>query len=150
MGSAPRILALRRGGRHSGAPLSPGCSPLNMLGAVSSGPIDDYLATVAEPARSTLQTLRERIRAVLPTAQECLSYGVPTFQVDGVGVAGFAAFKKHCSYFPFSGSVLESMSGALADYSWSKGTLRFPNSDPLPAELVEQLVSARLAQIQQT
>lgn len=56
-----------------------------MLGAVSSGPIDDYLATVAEPARSTLQTLRERIRAVAPTAQECLSYGVPTFQVDGVG-----------------------------------------------------------------
>jgi hypothetical protein len=40
-----------------------------------------------------------------------VSYRVPAFRVGGKTVAGFAAFKDHLSYLPFSGSVI----GPLAD-----------------------------------
>lgn len=59
-------------------------------------------------------------------------------------MAGYSASKKHCTYLPMSGSVLGSMSEALAGYSWGKGSLRFAIDQPLPAELIKALVQARL------
>jgi len=42
--------------------------------------VDEYLAGVAEPARSTLNKVRATIRsAVPPEATEAISYRMPTF-----------------------------------------------------------------------
>lgn len=110
--------------------------------------IDVYLADAPEPQRTSLAQLREILSSLLPDAEEGLSYGVPAFKVDGSPVAGFAHAKKHCSYFPHSGSVLEQVEDDLLDgYDWSKGTLRFP-ADAVPDEaLIRRLVALRLAEI---
>jgi len=112
--------------------------------------IDDYLATLDNPKRSTLQDLRRTILAVIPEAEECISYGLPAFKVQGKVVAGFGAFKNHLSYFPHSGSVLPELSEDLAGYEGSKGTLRFASDTPLPRPLVEKLIAVRLGQLPQT
>jgi len=70
---------------------------------------------------------------------------MPTFRYKGALVA-FAAFSKHCSFFPMSGSVLEAFQEELKGYETSKGTIRFPVDKPLPAALVKKLVKARVAQ----
>ncbi|MCU0269045.1 MAG: DUF1801 domain-containing protein [Acidimicrobiales bacterium] len=114
---------------------------------MASAEIDDYLASVDEPARSTLEALRRSIRAVVPDAEEGLSYGVPAFKVQGRPVAGFAAFERHLSYFPHSGAVVEALAAELAGYRTSKGTVQFALDAPLPDELVAKLVSRRLAEI---
>lgn len=106
--------------------------------------VDEYLFGAPEPHRSTLSELREALRELLPAAEEGLSYGVPVFKVNGKAVAGYAYFKKHCSYFPHSGSILPRMASELGDYGWSKGTLKFPPDRPLPIELVRRLVEERL------
>jgi uncharacterized protein YdhG (YjbR/CyaY superfamily) len=92
--------------------------------------------------------VRQRLRAELPDAAEVMTYGVPGFAVGGKPVAGYAAAKKHCSYFPMSGSVLAGMADALTGYDWSKGTLRFAVDDPLPQSLIRALVMARSAELQ--
>lgn len=109
--------------------------------------VEQYLAGLPEPHRTTLEQLRTELRELLPAAEEGLSYGVPALKVDGRPVAGYAAFKNHCSYFPHSGSVLSQMAEELTDYAWSKGTLQFPTNQPPPADLVRRLVELRLAQI---
>ena len=49
--------------------------------------IDDYLAGVPEPARSTLEKVRTAIRASAPPeATETISYGVPAYKLTGVPV----------------------------------------------------------------
>src|SRR5271169_960817 len=64
--------------------------------------IDEYLAGVPEPARTTLNKVRAVIRAAVPPeATEAISYRMPTFKYKGSLVA-FAAFKNHCSFFPMS------------------------------------------------
>ncbi len=110
--------------------------------------VDEYLAGAPEPQRSTMASLRATLRRVLPDATEGLSYGVPAFLVGGKAVAGYAWFAKHCSYFPHSGSVLSTIEADLGEYSWAKGTLRFPIDEPLPESLVEALVAARLAELE--
>ena len=110
--------------------------------------IDEYLATVDEPKRSTLQRLREEIRSLMPEAEECISYALPAFRVRGKVVAGFAAFTTHLSYLPHSGSVLPALADDLKDFpGGTKSALHFSVDRPLPRALVQKLISARLAQI---
>jgi uncharacterized protein YdhG (YjbR/CyaY superfamily) len=116
------------------------------IGSVSSTEIDDYLADLDEPKRSTLQQLRQTILEVVPEAEEGMSYRVPAFRLNGIVIAGFAAFKDHLSYLPHSGSVFPDLQEEVANYRTSKGALQFAIDSPLPRSLVERLVSVRIAQ----
>jgi uncharacterized protein YdhG (YjbR/CyaY superfamily) len=109
--------------------------------------IDDYLALVEEPKRSSLEALRRSILETVPDAEQCLSYGLPAFKVQGRTVAGFAAFKNHLSYLPHSGSVLDEMGDDIAGYQSTKGSLHFPVDQPLPDVLVRKLVEAKMRQL---
>lgn len=117
--------------------------------AVSAREIDDYLSAVDEPNRGTLETLRRTILEIIPEAEQVISYQVPAFRVRGQTVAGFAAFKTHLSYLPFSGSVLSQLADELDRYTMTKSSLHFPVDRPLPKGLVKKLIKARLAQIDQ-
>ena len=114
---------------------------------MSVAEIDEYLAGVDEPKRSTLEQLRRDILAVIPNADQGISYGLPAFRVQGKVVAGFAAFTRHVSYLPHSGSVLPSLAEEIAGYERTTGSLHFAVDAPLPADLVRALVLAKLAQL---
>jgi uncharacterized protein YdhG (YjbR/CyaY superfamily) len=109
--------------------------------------IDGYLQALEEPARSTLQALRETIMAIVPEAEEVISYGLPAFRTRGATIAGFAAFKHHLSYLPFSGSVLSQLHDELTGYTMTKSSLHFPAERPLPRDLVDKLIRTRLAEV---
>jgi uncharacterized protein YdhG (YjbR/CyaY superfamily) len=107
--------------------------------------VDEYLAGVPEPARSTLNKMRAAIRSTVPPeATETISYGMPAFKHKGV-LVWFAAFSNHCSMFP-TASVIEAFKNELKGFSTSKGTIHFPTDKPLPTALVKKLVKARVAQ----
>lgn len=107
--------------------------------------VDDYLAGVEEPKRSTLLALRATLRGLLPEAEECLSYGVPAFRVPEGVVAGYAALTHHLSYFPHSGRVLGDLGDLLEGYDRTKSALHFAVDQSLPEDLVRRLVEAKLA-----
>jgi uncharacterized protein YdhG (YjbR/CyaY superfamily) len=109
--------------------------------------VDEYLARVSEPARSTLNRLRAVIRsAVPPDATETISYRIPAFRYKEV-LVWFAAFSDHCSLFP-TASVIETFKNELEGFSRSKGTIHFPTDKPLPAPLIKKLVKARVAHVE--
>ena len=109
--------------------------------------VDEYLATVAQPARSTLNQVREAIRSVVPAeTTEVLSYRIPAFKYKKV-LIWYAAFSDHCSVFP-TASVIEKFKEELKPFRKSKGTIHFPIDRPLPATLVKQMVKARLAGVE--
>ena len=109
--------------------------------------VDGYLGHLERPHRDTLGVVRDRLRRILPHASEVLKYGMPTFTLNGKGIAAYAGFKAHCSYFPMSSAVLEAAGRAVAGYPVSKGGLRFPVDEPLPVALLRRLVKLRLAEI---
>jgi len=113
--------------------------------------IDEYLAQVPEPGRSTLEKVRAAIRAAAPTqATEAISYRIPTFKYQG-GLVAFAAFTKHCSFFPMSYAVIGQFAEELQakGFDISKGTIHFPLDKPLPAALIKRMVKARVAEKKQ-
>ena len=114
---------------------------------VSAAEVDEYLRALEEPQRVTLQELRRTILEIVPGAEQVISYRLPAFRVQGKTVAGFAAFKNHLSYLPFSGSVLPRLAEQLAGYAMTKSSLHFPVDRPLPKALVRELIATRLAEV---
>ena len=119
---------------------------VKITNAKAPATIDEYLASVEEPARSTLKKIRRMIRsAAPPEATETISYRMPAFKYKG-GLVAFAAFSSHCSFFPMNAGLIKAFEQELQAYPTSKGTIRFPVDKPLPAALVKKLVKARVAQ----
>jgi uncharacterized protein YdhG (YjbR/CyaY superfamily) len=114
---------------------------------VSEAEVDAYLAAVPEPQRSTLDQVRSTLAVMLPESEQGIAYGVPCFKVAGKGVAGFGFYKNHCTYFPMSGSITAELADELTGFVTAKGSIRFPNDEPLPAQLVAKLVEARQREI---
>lgn len=108
--------------------------------------VDAYLEALEEPKRSTLEALRRTILEIIPDAEQGISYRVPAFRLRGKTVAGFAAFRNHLSYLPFSGSVLPQLADELQGYTMTKSALHFPVDHPLPRTPVEKLLAVRLAE----
>ena len=109
--------------------------------------VDEYLRGIEESKRTTLEALRRTILEIVPGAEQVISYRVPAFRVGGQTVAGFAAFRHHLSYLPFSGSVLPQLTDELAGYTMTKSALHFPVDQPLPTTLVKRLIAVRLGEL---
>ena len=106
--------------------------------------VDEYLAGVPEPARSTLIKVRATIRSVVPPGTtEGISYRMPVFRYKGT-LLWFAAFSRHCSLFP-GAAVIAACKNELKGFRTSKGTIQFPMDKPLSAALVKKLVKAGVA-----
>jgi uncharacterized protein YdhG (YjbR/CyaY superfamily) len=107
--------------------------------------VDEYFASIPQPARRPLSKIREAIRAVVPPdATEVISYRIPAFKIKRV-LVWYAAFSDHCSLFP-KAAVIEAFKDELKDFSTSKGTVHFPLDKPVPVALIKKLVKARVEQ----
>jgi uncharacterized protein YdhG (YjbR/CyaY superfamily) len=151
-GLATRLLAYARELRPSGAKKPQVEPPSRKVVPMRQKPetIDAYLATVGPERRAALEKLRKTILSILPDAEECISYSMPAFRHDGRVVAGFVATSKGCSYFPFSGKTLATVSADVRAYGQTKSALHFDPKHPLPVALVRKLLKARIAEMKGT
>jgi uncharacterized protein YdhG (YjbR/CyaY superfamily) len=106
--------------------------------------IDEYIATFPKNVQTILQELRQAIHEEAPQAEEAISYSMPAFKQNGVLVY-FAAFKSHIGFFPTASGV-EAFKEKLVKYQTSKGTIRFPLDEPIPLDLIKEIVLFRVKQ----
>jgi uncharacterized protein YdhG (YjbR/CyaY superfamily) len=59
----------------------------------------------------------------------------------------FAGWKAHYSLYPASDALVAAFAHELAPYERSKGTIRFPLSEPVPVRLIERIARFRAGQI---
>jgi uncharacterized protein YdhG (YjbR/CyaY superfamily) len=110
--------------------------------------VDAYLATLPADQRELLQRLRAQIARVVPRAVETISYAMPAYKLDGRFLVSFAGWKTHCSIYPLTDSFMESHATALEGHERTKGSLHFTPEAPLSEALVEDLLRARVADLE--
>ena len=71
---------------------------------------------------------------------EAISYEIPTIKRHGHNVVHFAAWAKHFSIYPIPEADPD-FTAAITPYVAGKGTLRFNYADPLPVELITDLMT---------
>lgn len=113
-----------------------------------ASPIDAYLASLPDAQRAALERLRTEVARLVPDAVETISYGMPTFKLHGHGLLWFAGWKAHCSVYPLTDAFLTAHADELKGYGRTKGSLHFTPEIPLPDGLLEDLVRARVADLE--
>ena len=106
--------------------------------------IDEYIASHQPEIRERLSALRATIRKNAPTADERIAYAIPTFWLDG-NLVHFAAFARHIGFYP-GPTGIAAFQAKLARYKSAKGSVQFPNDEPLPLDLVAEIVRFRVAE----
>jgi uncharacterized protein YdhG (YjbR/CyaY superfamily) len=105
--------------------------------------VDEYIASQPKSVQATLRRVRSTIRKALPKAEEVISYQIPAYRLPGGIVLFFAGWKEHYSIYPAIGGVVAAFQDDLAPYKISKGTIRFPLSEPVPTKLIERIAKFR-------
>jgi uncharacterized protein YdhG (YjbR/CyaY superfamily) len=105
--------------------------------------VDDYLAAQPEATQRILGRVRSAIRKAMPEAEEVISYKIPAYRLHGRIVIYFAGWKEHYSIYPAIGALVAEFRDELAPYKISKGTIRFPLSQPVPVKLIERIAKFR-------
>ena len=91
--------------------------------------------------------MRSVIRRAVPAAEEVISYQIPAYKLHGRPVLFFAAWKEHYSLYPSNSRLVAAFKDELARYELSKGTIRFPLSEPVPVKLIERIAKFRAKEI---
>lgn len=104
--------------------------------------VDEYIAAFPKNVQTVLEELRQVVRDSAPEAEEGISYQMPVFKLKG-NLVYFAAFKNHIGFYPTS-SAIEAFKEKLSSYEVSKGTVRFPINEPIPFDLVKEMVRFRV------
>jgi uncharacterized protein YdhG (YjbR/CyaY superfamily) len=72
---------------------------------------------------------------------------IPAYKLQGQRVLYFAGWKQHYSLYPATGRVVAAFRKELAPYEISKGTIRFPFSEPVPLKLIERIAKFRAEEV---
>ena len=104
--------------------------------------IDQYIAGFPEDVREILEKVRLTIRGAAPDAEETIKYQIPTFTLKG-NLVHFAAYKKHIGFYP-TPSGIEKFKKELSVYKSAKGSVQFPLDQPIPYDLISQIVTFRV------
>ena len=105
--------------------------------------VNEYIESQPEAVQRVLKRVRSTIRKAMPEAEEVISYQIPAYKLHGRPVLYFAGWKQHYSLYPSTAPVVAAFKDDLAPYQISKGTIRFPLSEPVPVTLIAGIAKLR-------
>ncbi|MFT4225448.1 iron chaperone [Micropruina sp.] len=108
--------------------------------------IDEYLDGIEPAFRPQLERIRTLVTRLVPHVEEAISYRMPTLKYKGRALVYFTASKKHMSFYPSSWAI-EEFKDQLSGYKTTEHGIQFTLENPLPSELIEDLVRFHASQI---
>jgi uncharacterized protein YdhG (YjbR/CyaY superfamily) len=109
--------------------------------------VNEYIASKPKDVRVVLERVRRAIRTAVPGAEETIAYQMPVYTLGGVPVLYFAGWKHHYSLYPASNALVAAFRDELARYQRTRGTIRFPLSEPVPEPLIKRIARFRARQL---
>lgn len=109
--------------------------------------IDEYLASLHDPAKSIIEHMYAVIRQTVPDTTEKLSYAMPSLAYKGKGLVAIMANKKFLSLYPFG--AVEKLGVDLSAFEQTSGSIHFTPDNPIDDALLASIVLARKRQIEQ-
>ena len=108
---------------------------------------EDYVADQPEACRSALRELRRIIRDTIPNTEQLFNYNIPAFTLVPGGTREqqvmIAGFKRHVGFYPHP-TTMEQFDARLQTYKRGKGSVQFPVGEPLPKDLIIDMLRFRL------
>lgn len=103
------------------------------------------MASFPEQAQKAMAEVRAVIRATAPDAEEMIAYQMPAYKSNGKPLVYFGAFKNHIGFYA-TPTGHEAFKKALSKYKQGKGSVQFPLHEPMPLQLIADIVTFRLTE----
>lgn len=104
--------------------------------------IERHIAALPSPQREKMEEMRSIICSAAKGAVEVISYGMPAIREGGILVY-YDAHETHIGFYPTPSPILV-FGEEIKIYQVSKGAIRFPMNQDLPADLITRIVQFRL------
>jgi len=104
---------------------------------------DEYIAGFPDDIQLILNKIRAIIIHAAPEAEESIAYGMPAYKLKGKVLVYFAGFKNHIGFYATPSGHTE-FAKELSKYKQGKGSVQFPINQPIPYELIAQIVEFRV------
>ncbi len=112
--------------------------------------VDEYIAAQPEAQARLLRELRKAILEAVPDATEMFNYGVPAFALVQNGKQEqqimIGSFKNHVGIYPHPTTIVQ-FEKELSRYKQGKGSVQFPLDQPIPHDLIVEMVRFRKGEL---
>ncbi|MCR8667687.1 DUF1801 domain-containing protein [Aestuariibaculum sp. M13] len=105
--------------------------------------VEQYIKEFPLETQGILKQLRTIIFKAAPASSESISYGMPAYKTNGKPLVYFGAFKKHIGFYATPSGHSE-FANELSKYRQGKGSVQFPLNEPIPFDLIKQIVEFRV------
>ncbi len=105
--------------------------------------IDIYIESFPSETQEKLRQIRQIIQNAAPLATERICMRMPTYDLNGKWLVHFAGYEKHIGFYPQPEGII-AFKDRLVGYKTSKGTIQFPLKNPLPLDLIRDIVEYRV------
>ena len=109
--------------------------------------VEDYFSSQTKQAQKAIQQLKSYIFIAAPHAKEQLKSNIPVYTLTPGGKSDhqimIAAYKYHLSFYPHP-DTSSHFKERIHGYKTGKGTIQFFYDEPLPKELIVEMVRHRL------
>jgi len=106
---------------------------------------DEYILAFPVEVQDLLNQVRSTIKQAAPYAEESISYGMPAYKTYGKPLVYFAGFKNHIGFYAMPTGHAE-FAKELSKYKQGKGSVQFPIDQPMPLDLIFQIVEFRVVE----
>lgn len=104
--------------------------------------VDAYINQFDGEVRTRLFKMRELIKVIVPDAQEGIMYGLVGYKLNKKPLVYFGGFKNHIGFYATPNGHDE-FREEFMKYKQGKGSVQFPNDQPLPIGLIKRVVTYR-------
>lgn len=105
--------------------------------------VDEYISSFTEETRNKLHIIRQTIIDNAPEAIESISYGMPAYKTNKKPLVYFGAYAKHIGFYA-TPTGQEKFKKQLSIYKQGKGSVQLPIDQPLPYDLIAEIVKFRV------
>ncbi len=107
---------------------------------------DDYIGQFEGEVKTRLLKMRELVKAEVPDAQEGIMYGLVGYKLNKKPLVYFGGYKNHVGFYAIP-NTHEIFKEDFAKYKQGKGSVQFPNDEPLPIDLIRRVIAYRKEQL---
>lgn len=108
--------------------------------------VDAYINQFNGEVKKRLEVIRLLVRTTAPQANESISYGMPSYELNGKPLVYFAGYEGHVGFYATPNGH-QAFAEDFSKYKQGKGSVQFPNDQPLPVDLIKRVVTYRKKQL---
>jgi uncharacterized protein YdhG (YjbR/CyaY superfamily) len=103
--------------------------------------VDNYIEKLPQSVKEIFLKIREIVKSTAPNSEELMKWDMPSYYINGRKIIVIGASKNHLGIY---GVKPETFKDKLQKYKYSKGCIQFQYKEPVPYDLITEIVKCQI------